>query len=773
MDQELEYDVYQCCYTHSERSDTVNEGWDTVAVSPDIPAEVLRSCRRFQNADCPDRSGITDERGRVLDLYETAGDGNYIYVIRTRYGHTDALGRPSMFSHAFAFPIDGSDVLEDPNAFLALDRSNFKDNEEDAAGWEGDFTEIEPLELPEAMRGAGLDRNRYAVLVRCVYAQMSGNRNPKPLYVYYDGTDEQLRCLLYCVYYGIPYAQRRLLCTASSANGVNLNKNLIFSEHARRKENYLIPQTGENTILIPRVERKINRFGYIDHAAVRLPPDQFPEFFQLLDDNAIRYGDPFASNEQVLKLSYQFMIHDGKVSSFNDEELEGNLSTALLCGTDSEALETDMARLLEEANRRNLRFPGDLESALEERLTSATTPRLRQAGLQYNTRKLYQPTVEEAAERLFALPEESVREYGELLCATPQGLEILECYFQTVLEETPPTWDLLSRVWDLSGEILTDAKMRERLAGELEGKAWELYDKDARPGENAVNALQEYAQLMRKLLPPWRYEDCMQSAKEVYWEQVRFSDFFFQYPVQYEQFRLDTQRCRMYAAFSKLPEAYSPGGEGTFLRKLYRFFHHNLWVPEREKGQALRRLYEFLRERYGSLEPEFPQWMSLAADADTPELLESVQILYAAVRNFDAAKLNEAYPVFLAQCADARQGTRMASQVLELLEPACAKHDSKENPVSLDLWLRIGNNRPGNCFKIFDQVSAAVLEQDPAATIAQSELMKLEFYRESAEKYVYNRGKKSRAVKRLLAACPTDENAPQQEKKSLFARLRG
>ncbi|MBQ9347834.1 MAG: hypothetical protein IJT94_10960, partial [Oscillibacter sp.] len=155
-------DVFQCCYTHARRltGETANDGWETVAVSPEIPKDAAQFCRRIQNADCPDRSGIADERGNLLDLYETAGDGTYFYALRTRYGKQDSLGRPSVFSHAYVFPIAGGTALEDPDLFLSLSRSCFKENEEEAAAWDGELDRLPPMDPRAAMKTAGLDQER-------------------------------------------------------------------------------------------------------------------------------------------------------------------------------------------------------------------------------------------------------------------------------------------------------------------------------------------------------------------------------------------------------------------------------------------------------------------------------------------------------------------------------------------------------------------------------------------------------------------------------------
>ena len=79
--------IMQCCYTNAvhEADGKISSGWQTVAVSANIPSDAYSSCVNLQSANSTIQSQMTDERGNVLNLFEITGDGAYVYVSRAQY----------------------------------------------------------------------------------------------------------------------------------------------------------------------------------------------------------------------------------------------------------------------------------------------------------------------------------------------------------------------------------------------------------------------------------------------------------------------------------------------------------------------------------------------------------------------------------------------------------------------------------------------------------------------------------------------------------------
>ena len=237
--------IYQCCYTNLLRYDGPYKvgGWTATAFPRDIPPEVLRDCEQFQRADASELGAerVTDEYGKALRLYELICADGYAYVIRTRYGMRDHVGRGNnLFSHAYIFPMDGG-FLERPETALQLDASCFEQEAGPGVEPEAESAELarraaerlrtgavpepppgERFDFYKAFDNAGfsMNRERYKTLLQCVYARMDAKRESgrqlPPLFIQYGEPDadavtrdRQFRQILCCLLYGLPHCACR------------------------------------------------------------------------------------------------------------------------------------------------------------------------------------------------------------------------------------------------------------------------------------------------------------------------------------------------------------------------------------------------------------------------------------------------------------------------------------------------------------------------------------------------------------------------------------
>ncbi len=368
--------VFQCCYTNdSEESEgNITSGWKALAVSNSIPPDAYRTCVTLQNQNSAIQSSMTDERGNVLNLLELCGDGKYLYMIRSQYGMMDRLGRPNMFSHAYIFPWSDASVLLNPNKFLTIANSNFKSNKADAARETDSFERLQEFNIWRAIQASGLKLVTVYLLIQCIYAQMTEKRISSPLYVQYDGTDMQMRALLYCAYLLLPHHLRKNLRSACAGGVTEQNKNIIFSANALTRPLFFNPATGENNILTDRLRRKIQRQGYIDYAATHYiywnankylrnqetlnAEDDIRHYYQTLNGLAASLGDASASNELILKIANRGITMGNQglnLSTIEDEELITDIQNAIQTEAYSSTLMGKyLFGILDEAYKRGL-----------------------------------------------------------------------------------------------------------------------------------------------------------------------------------------------------------------------------------------------------------------------------------------------------------------------------------------------------------------------------------------------------------------------------------
>jgi hypothetical protein len=734
--------VLQCCYTNVSRETDgrTRSGWKAVAVSPDIPPEAYRFCTSMQIADSSIRSDLTDEHGEVLNLLEISGDGDYLYMTRTQYGLLDRLGRANMFSHCFLFPLKAEGALTDPNVFLTVDNRNFRDNEAEAAAPVDDLMRLPPFDLSGALTTAGLSGEGYIRLIQCVYAQVSEKQATRPLYIQYDGTDLQLRALLYCIYCGVPFSTRRKLCSAAPAAGAVGGKNLVFSEYAREHPFHIIPQTGENDVLTPRMERKIQRYGYVDYAARN--PEKSDAYFADLEKNAVLLGDPDAAGDLILKIAYQMMPAPDRPETLDDGELDSRLSDALRSGyRNSPVMERYIAGMLDAVTGRKLLLTEESEANLEEKLRAPVTRELADAGDRYHIYRFSTLAPEEAAQRLGEMSPALFRIYSRRLAADRRGAEILDCYYSGIRLPEEAGWSDLKIVWRESDFVPVRQKTLDRVS-EL---AWNLYRNELK--EDAISACRRYLEVMKLVLPQDRLEECAVSAKEEYWEQVDFASLSVKRAEEYRAFQLPEHSVsRLANGFCALVGAFRRPDD--FLQSVNCFFQTDgREIAREERIQLCQKLFESVG-RPGTDDAEYLKWLTLAALSDR-EPFDAMLAVREDIQNGVFDSFEDDYQRLSVQCGDADKEFRTANRILA---GTCLKQDRADRSIPLDIWLTLGAGGYSNAFEIFDSFKPSFLDPEAEVDLRASHLFSRGRFQSDAAEYIRDRGEEYRAVKRWVNA---------------------
>lgn len=395
--------LYQRCYTNLLRynGETRVGGWTAAAVSRDIPPSVQTMCEQFQGVNASEKNVTAmDITGRrPLRLYEYLCDGQYAYVIRTRYGLRDHGNRPNLFSHAYIAPLDGC-ALTQPEQLLSLDASCFEQDVSDAERNADPAAESKLLaeraekrlnangvldKRPEsndpfdfqaaldadALRFSSDNKEQYRTLLECVYAQMNeqretGTRLP-PLYVEYAAAgdaDASMRRLLCAILHALPYWMRRELKASNWCGIANTQKDLMFVTEgakmlsSRNGGRYVILSSGE-TGLKGKYIGRAKRCGYLAYAVMKLTPGKFADFFDGLDRIAKALGDADASSEEIRKLVWQCYWNDASkgftgmdapnLDGLSEKDAARLLSDVTKSGAYSEALRELVDKVKEKA----------------------------------------------------------------------------------------------------------------------------------------------------------------------------------------------------------------------------------------------------------------------------------------------------------------------------------------------------------------------------------------------------------------------------------------
>ena len=767
--------IMQCCYTNAvqEIGGKISSGWQPVAVSDNIPSDAYNSCVSLQNANSTIRSHMVDERGNVLNLYEITGDGSYVYVSRTQYGLVDRLGRPNMFSHAYIFSWKREDVVGDPNTFLTIDKSNFVDNEESAKTEKNSLNRSSSFTLERAMSVAGLTPNTYLTLIQCVYSQFSERKAAKPLFVNYDGSEEQMQAILYCIYYGLPHYVRKSLAIASAVSNTSDSKNIIFSEFASKHETYIIPQTGENNLLTQRTERKIARFGFVDYAARNCASFDAKQYFAQLDKLAMEFGDPTASNELVLKIAHQ-MIEGFTLSDLGEEELDSRLSDALRSKTyGSQRMEDYISDMLDEVRSRKMFLTEESEANLADRLAAPTTARLADSGEQYNIYRFSTLSVEEAAKMLAHMSSSIFARYSQTLAKSAKGLQILDHYYaKYALVGREVTWEALFSLLDETSFMTS----RLKTADLIDAKAWELYYSLVEKKGEAVKAYDSLMALMGKLYGIGNQYQYEQVAREAYWERKSFKDFAYEDLSEYKAMTTSSLKCNMFAHMYQVMDVFKNNGEDPFLEYLNAFCRKfKTQINEGKLTDVILRTIE--RElRVFCMNPGYlSKWMKVAALAEAEELLKEILVIKKSLRARDYGTFISTYLKLISASSFSRNSATLMKTVSTTICEECTKMDNEYEPIPLDVWMLLGSSQYTNSFELFDTLSPApqIFQINETLVVMQSKLLTRQPYSAQAEAYAQSKGVESKTVRKWLNELKAVEKRKKAEEKKARSESEG
>ncbi len=298
--------VIQCCYTNAshELGKNVVSGWQTVAVSPGMPADAYQKAVSYMNIHSSMQGKVKNEDGSDVKLIEIYGDGKYLYYIRTKYGLLDHTGRPNLFSHAYIFPWTTENMLFDPNVYLTIDAANFKDNEADALHIPREFIRTGSMNTLAEMRSINLSPNALGYIVRGIYAQMTDKTIHESLYIQFDGDERKMLGLIYCIYAVLPHDFARFFSISSDNGEPNRDLTVILSREARKHNYYLDPYLGEDNVIGPRLNNKLRRLVYVDFPALHVERYDPQIYMRNLEELVKWFGDSEPYDEYSFKMAH-------------------------------------------------------------------------------------------------------------------------------------------------------------------------------------------------------------------------------------------------------------------------------------------------------------------------------------------------------------------------------------------------------------------------------------------------------------------------------------
>lgn len=726
--------VYQCCYTNAASGvgGIVSSGWRPVAYSEGIPKDAMDECVRFQKGNSNIRQNMVDEDGNDLNLLEIAGDGAYLYVMRTQYGLKDVRGRRNMFSHAYCFPWS-KELLDDPNKFLTIDRSNFAISEEEALVEKSEFKRMSPFNAETARAAAGIETSEeLASLIGAVYEQMTNQSVFEPLYVQYDGTNEQLVAFLYCIYTFLPPHFRRSLVSASAEGNNASLTNVVFSRNASKHRFFFDSNRNTGNVLTPARRSAIKRLGFVDYAALNVGKIDPQSYFEDLEQRVADFSISSTSVAQITlayKIAHQLIVRP-VVKDYSDVELDRSVGEALRLRTNgSGSLDAYLVDLFEQMTLRKLMLIDGLDRYLDDRVRVPHSDALDKAVEQYNMFAFEQLSIDDAARKLHAMDGKTFQKYFNALKRTEKGEEILNAYLVSLLSNPERvTWETLEDCAK-KAKLLSHGQKAEDA---VQRCAWELYHASLGKVADVPDSLERYLGVMRDLTPSEDMRNHKTVALEEFWREVDESSPDFQSLDVYRCMDDGSEKARRVLDTLDVYDAFANGTEEEFLRKFHGYCVKNrLWSRGEDRDGVTRWLAAAVSGAYGGGDAHLVDWMRVVSLLPNEwafgELLATRATLLR--KNYD--ELPSRMEALSVAITGSDNWSKVLRNALNLVRNICVEKDrGGGEPVSLDVWLTLGklhpdySNKFGGPFTIFDMsYRPQVLQMNPIAVVERSRLM--------------------------------------------------
>ena len=649
---------------------------------------------------------------------------------------------------------------------LAISDENFADTLENAEGRAERLSYDEPWTLEQAAAEAGLDEEKYAELIRCVHTRLFDRAMVKPLYVQYDGSQRQMKALLFCIYAGVPYYMRKLLRIASdTGNGAERN-HLIFSEKAAEKELYVFPQTGENNFLTERQKAMLDREVYIDFFARNFRSAGVSDYYFQMDSFVRSFGDAEGSDHILLGLAHRLLyVYGGEYERAENEDLKELLADALRADTKGNPnLERCIARLLAELNRRNGALFETSEKKLQERIAVSEEECFGAEGERYFRHSLLRMGEEEASDRLLGFSEQQLQGYVEELTGEEKGLRILDRYYaKRLLGEKEITWGKIELYEQIIRQRFTNSAAEEV----LDACAEKLYKKGLGNEVKRHEAFARYKSYIEGKREEELVREQLGKAKRLYWETQTYEAYDYALGREYAEAAEDNERCRGFLQISTSIGHYRAKDEAGFWESVHGLIEEGQGTGKSIQEEKLGVLKREIEKRTIHKEALYLcRWIDVIAYVPKAIPIDAALCIKKALRErIDENILIKAYQSLWNALRQTTPEVKnnIAMRINDIAIDALLEAEEKTT-VPLDIWLVIGEGQYDNCFKIFDDVAyVGVLKEKAQHVVRDSRFLREEKYLMKAEQYVREGGFEKRCVKNWCREVQKIKNTPKDD----------
>ncbi len=756
--------IYQSCYTNTETA-----GWMSVAASPELPAAAADYCvRSIHGKNSQIDNNAVDERGNTLNLFECDSDGEYLYLTHTQYGLI-SRDRPSMFAHTYIFPWD-EEQLVDPNKFLTFDDTNFYDNEADAMSDIPAPMLIEPFSVTGIVSKYGITKDNLKLFIGAVVNQFTKSSTGRvSLYIQYDGTELQMRELLYLMYKLTPRYMRKQICAASCDCSYTREKPIIFSMRASSKHAYVDAFEGRSNVLDEAGLKKLQKNGYPLYAAENYDTTDIDKYFADLEVITEKITGNTSANKTTLQACHKICT-GVSVEDMDDNSAIDQFFDVLELDSQTDFYFDYLARCFKKAVECKLTLNETAEKYLIDTIKqSKEDSNLRRVYCDYEVSKISKLTETAAVDYLRRLDNDrAVSICRTLLEQDPSDKNktvVCEYYKQVRLKTN--TFDGLSEV--ISEMLSIPGLVTDQMTESIRIKASDYYLSYIFNADIAL--FEKYKDILKQLYNDDEIDVRITDAKNAFWQKLRFKNVKFDKSEFYALMAQDsvTVESMLFEKYIALPGYYLNEGIAAYIRNTFEFFNleeFKAMYSGDDMNEAVLALIGYLTPQTNDGGARIKSYTNIATvdltfNAAIDAIVDLLEKVDEGTDYQTLSVLFKSVTETIRECAQSK-GPFVVEEVstglnilkVNLIDSMIAglrERDDKGDVVPLDLWLIIGKFSViyTNPFSLLEQIQPRILNEDSLKVVRENTLMLRSDFLDDAKKYIQNRvgGNTTDAVK--------------------------
>lgn len=401
--------AYKIAYTRIGDNESW-AGWKIAGHSNLLPADLKDEYAKVQGNNSTTRATGTLYNS-APEVLEYISSPKAVFLSILKYGIMDQEKEPrnSMRTDGLIFPYsENQDLFKNAEEFLRVSDESFNNNlkimtlypekvlrNENTENFTTDdyfttFSDFSPqlieLDYEKVYINIFSNKNILYDLLKCVFWALT-DKSADTLYLIYDGTEIDLRSIIYLLLKSIPYSLKTDFSFRTMEIPGSKPTKLAFSKNIPKDKRYFNILTGENNVITQfKLNTRWENYDFITYFAEHYSDPETEDYFDLLDQEMQALGNADSVDLKFIKVAHELVIEEfyQNREELNDLELLRKLHKFLMLPYNNAKIDGHISKCLEMIINRGIELNESMQERLQAKLKLTSFEPLQNIGYSYN-----------------------------------------------------------------------------------------------------------------------------------------------------------------------------------------------------------------------------------------------------------------------------------------------------------------------------------------------------------------------------------------------------